>query len=165
MSETTHTAVAGVGADAAADVALEAAQHLIDWALGVFDDAISVEDHSAAPPVRDDEPESLHALMREPMQHYLDGAFWHLHTPGCEALESEFIVSAIASLVCPGCVPKADVRAAVRFASKPTHYQRSQFHADPAHWGRVMALVVAAVLDQGEDPYGDADYLTSLFGF
>ena len=163
MSGTTHTPAAGISTDAVADRALEAAQHLLDWALGIFDLAIPAEDVSAALPVIDDEPESQHALI-ELMQQYLNGTFSHLHTPGCETLESRFIVSAIASLVCPGCVPKADVRAAVRFASKPTQYQRDQFHTDPEHWGRIMALVVATVLDQGEDPYGDADFLTSLLG-
>ena len=56
------------------------------------------------------------------------------------------------------------MRATVRFASKPTHYQHGQFHADPVHWGRIIALVVATVLHHGEDPYGDADFLTSLLG-
>lgn len=56
-------------------------------------------------------------------------------------------------------VPPADLCHAIRFVRKQTSFQRNQFHADPVHWARIIAMAAAAVLEHIEDPYGVLDEL------
>lgn len=156
-------ATAAAAEAATADLAAAAAVtgfDLLDGAVDLVLGGAWVDDIAGAMPVWVHDAKALGQLI-ELMQGYLHQTFSQLHTPDCATVQPATILQGIRSVACAHCIPSADVRRAIRYATKPTAYQRAQFEADPVHWARIIALVVAAVLRHSEDPFAQVDALTA----
>jgi hypothetical protein len=111
-------------------------------------------------------PPGLWAEMLEELQEGLVFLLADFHVPAFDILEPEGMITGgpehgsrspapliamVRRAVCAACFPIRDLVAVMRHAKRPTDHMRFTIEADPQHWLRATALVLAACANCSED--------------
>jgi hypothetical protein len=127
------------------DLAFELVQNALDVVLGRVDDMLSHESLFTAQP----------ALAVATISELLTGLTYTVTRhpePDCSALRPPAVIRRLGDVFCAGCLPRADIRTALRQAVHPTKFDTDRMNDDPEHWLHVLAITVAACLAHAPDP-------------